>query len=76
LVDGVGGKQELASPKKLIFPEIEQDEIYVFLQIETPALTRIFCGDRALNSAWNGIKSSIVLTSGDRTRSSGNVSHF
>jgi len=48
------------------FREIEQDKIHVYLQIELPALSRTLGEDRALNSAPNGIKSSIVVKSGDR----------
>jgi len=50
------------------FQEIEEDETHIYLLIESPTLSHNLCGDRALNSAPNGIKSSIVLKSGDRAR--------
>jgi len=66
LVSGVRAKQEPASRAKVRFQEIEEDETHIYLQIESSTLSHTLCGDRGLNSAPNGIKSSIVLKSGDR----------
>lgn len=68
LVGGVRATYEPASRATVRFQEIEQDETPIYLQIESPTLAHNLCGDRALNSAPNGIKSSIVLKSGDRAR--------
>jgi len=68
LVGGVRAKQEPGGRAKVRFQEIEQDVTQIYLQIESPTLSHNLCGDRALNSAPNGIKSSLVLKSGDRAR--------